>query len=357
MDSKRVVLGAQFAAALAVERARLAAESAGPSPLSGRAYDIERDEFDLSAVVQAPLDSEVEAVVTAWRDYGPDGRKALRHSLSLEDNYTLIQFAKRMAVRSLNESSPEPGAHGLLALAMIDESRIDPRDASGAAGLLNHAAGAWRDRSAIPFEAIIALATPGMRELVREARGSTLEDWGYREHRTGKGVGLIRCGWRRYNPSLDLADVAARVGSRVFSSQYVVEIEVATDLPAIWFDKGGRKHAEQMLERSLGVALITGRLRRALGNGAEQMFLTWIAELPSSDDCVQLVADVGSGSAHDGRYVVAVSAGRLFALCVAGSFQQGVEPYESRARLVELAEQVQAELKRRSLGASRQAAP
>ena len=342
MEPKPVVLGAQFADALAMERARLASGSAGPSALSGKAYDPERGEFDLRAVVHAPLDSEVEDLVRAWRSSRADGREVVRSSLSLEDNYTLIQFAKRMAVRALNQSSPEPCEYGLLALAMIDESRIDPRDASWAAGLLNHAA--RRARSAILFERAIALATPGMGELLRQGHDSTLEDWGYCELKTSTGIGLVQCGSSRYNPSVDLADVAGQVGARVLSSRYVLEIEVATELPAIWFDKGARKHAEEMLERSLGIALISGTLRRGFGNTAGQMFLTWIVELPSPDDCAQLVADVGNGSAHEGRYVVAVSAGRLFALCVAGSFQQGVEPYESRTALTELAERTRVEL-------------
>jgi hypothetical protein len=342
LEPKPFVLGAQMAAAAAMERARLASGLPGPSPLSGKAYDPERHEFDLSDVVHAPLDIEVEHLVRAWRESGADGRAVLRRSLSLEDNYTLIQFAKRVAVRALNQSSSEPCEHGLLALAMIDESRIDPRDASWAAGLLNHAAG--RNRSAILFERAIALATPGMGELLRQGRDSTLEDWGYCELKTSTGIGLVQCGSSRYNPSVDLAAVAGRVGARVLSSRYVFEIEVTTELPAIWFDKGGRKHAEEVLEQSLGVALIRGTLRRGFGNTAGQMFLTWIVELPSRDDCAQLVADVGNGSAHEGRYVVGVSAGRLFALCVAGSFQQGVEPYESRAALTELAERTRAEL-------------
>ena len=341
MQPKPIVLGAPFAAARAMERARLASGSAGPSPLSGRAYDPERDEFDLGAVVYAPLDTEVESVVKAWRDSGPDGREELRRSLSLEDNYTLIQFAKRMAARALNQPSPEPCEHGLLALAMIDESRIDPRDAAWAAGLLNHAG---RNRPAILFERAIALATPGMGELLRQGRDSTLEDWGYCELKTSTGIGLVQCGSSRYNPSVDLADVAGRVGARVLSSRYVLEIEVATELPAIWFDRDGRKHAAETLERSLGVVLIRGTLRRGFGNTAGQMLLTWIVELTSPNDCAQLVSDVGNGSAHEGRYVVAVSAGRLFALCVAGSFQQGVEPYESQAALTEIAERTRVEL-------------
>jgi hypothetical protein len=344
MEPKPFVLGTEFAAARAAEQARLATTSPGPSPLSGSAYDPERDEFNLITVVQTPLDLKVERLVTAWQGSGAPNRDAMRRSLSLEDNYTLIHFAKRMAVEALNRASPEPCEHGLMALAMIDDSRIDPRDASFAAGLLNHATRASSNRSANPFERAIAMATPGMGELLRQSEGSTLEDWGYCERTTSKGIGLIQSGWARYNPTVDLADVAARVGARVLVDRYVVEIKIATELPPIWFDKTRRKHAEETLEGSLGMAAIRGTLRRAFGEHPSQMLMVWIAEMPSADDSVQLLADVGNGVAHEGRYAVGVSAGCLFALVVAGSFQQGVEPYESLSALTDLADETRAVL-------------
>ncbi|HET9515952.1 MAG TPA: hypothetical protein VFO95_18610 [Gemmatimonadales bacterium] len=344
MEPKPIVLGAALAAARAAERVRLESGALRPSPLSGRAYDPERGEFDLSAVVEAPLDVEVENLVRKWRALGADEREAVRRSLSLEDNYTLIHFANRMAVRALNWSSPERCELGLIALAMIDESRIDGRDATWAGGLLNHAAGAWRSRDGNLFERVAAVATPGMAKLLREGVGSTLEDWGYCERRTSNGVGLIKCGWAPYRPTVDLADIAERVGRRVLSSRYTVDIEVAAEIPSVWFDPSRRTHAEQVLERARGVAAIFGNLRRTVGGGPNQAVMVWIAEMPCPEDCVQLAADVGRGLAQEGTVVVGVSTARLFTLCVAGSFQQGVAPYESPETVADLADRIRAVL-------------
>lgn len=336
MEPKPVVLGQQIAAAQAAERARLAADGPMPSPLGNRHYDPERGEFNLTTIVASLLDSEIYTVVSAWRGSGIEERKAVRRALSLDDNYTLIQFSKRMAVRALNERSSDACAQGLTALAMIDESRIDPRDASWAAGLLNHAAKKQPDHSKTMCDEAMALATPGMAQLLSASGRSTLDEWGYREWPTATGIGLIRSGWSHYEPTVDLAAVAQRIGSRVLSENYVVEIEVATDLPAVWFDQNRRDHAAELLKRCRGIVTLHGSLRRSAGTTEGQMFVMWVAEATSPSDGVQLVADVGERSTGDSRSVGAVSAGKLFALLVAGSSRQGVEPFESAATVNDL---------------------
>lgn len=342
MESKPVVLGLDIAAAQAAERARLAAGGLAPSPLSGKAYDAEQGEFDLTTLVESPLDSEVSGVVETWRASGSGQREDARRALSLDDNYTLIQFARRMAVRALNEPSSDACELGLTALTMIDESRIDPRDASWAAGLLNHAAGKQPGHSGTLFDRVIAVATPGMAELLRGSRDSTLEDWGYREWRRPTGTGLIRTGWARYEPTVDLAALAHQIASRILRDRYIVDIEVAAELPFVWFDKSRREHAAEVLERSPGIVAIHGSLRRIAGGTAGQMWVLWIAEVLSPADSVRLVADVGDGAALGGRFAFGVSAGRLFALLVAGSCQDGVEPVDSPAALKDLGGRIRA---------------
>lgn len=352
MESRPVVLGLEMAAAEAAERARLSKGGFSPSPLSGKSYDAERGEYNLLILVHAPLDSEIAGLVRAWLASGESERNQLRCALNLDDNYTLIQFAKRMAAQALSERSVESYALGLTALAMIDDSRIDPRDASWAAGLLNHSVSRQHadlgclDRAA-------AVATPGMGRLLRRATGTTLDDWGYREWRMSTGVGLIRSGWARYEPTVDLVSLVCSITSNVLSERYVVDDpEVATELPPVWFEEGKREDAVRLLERSLGVVSSHGRLRRVFGAADEQRLIVWFAELASSADGLELVAHVGGSETADGRFVVGVSVGRLFALLVAGSFQQGIEPFESAATLNDLGSRI-----RRWLGDAATGAP
>jgi hypothetical protein len=339
-DRKPIVLGQQMADARSAERARLDAGEVTPSPLAGKAYDAERGEFNLTSLVESALDSEVSRVVEAWVVSAARQWEDVRRSLSLGDNYTLIQFARRMAVRALNAPASDAFARGLSALAMIDETRIDSRDASSAAGLLNHAAPKLIGRSTTELDRAMNLATPRMAELMRQSKTSTLREWGYREWPTTTGVGLIRSGLAEYEPTVDLVAVADRVAAEILSHRYVVEIEVATAVPDVWFAQGSRAHATKLLERSPGVVSIRGTLRRSTGRTTGQMFILWIAEVASPADGLQLVADVGEDAG--GRFVVGESVRCLFALLVAGSYQIGVEPVETLASLKEYGRRVRA---------------
>jgi hypothetical protein len=328
-----------MAAAEAAERVRVAGGAQVPSPLGGKQYVSERGEFNLGPLVPSELDDEIADFVERWRQTDESQREHLRSSLTLDDNYTLIQFAKRMAVRALNTARVESCNSGLTALAAIDESRIDSRDASWAAGLLNHAAGVVG--AAVAFDQAAAVATPGMAKLLREAVGSTLQDWGQREWRSDDGVGVVRSGWASYEPTRDLVAIAQRIESEVLSERYTLgDVEVATEIPMVWFTKDLRDHAASVMERALGVVSTHGHLRPVVAPPAGQMLLAWIAELPQSDDGPQLVADVGRGDCCDGRFVVGVSTGRLFVLLVGGSWHTGVEPVESPEALRDMGSRI-----------------
>lgn len=97
------------------------------------------------------------------------------------------------------------------------------------------------------------------------------------------------------------------------------------------------------LERARGAVAIHGSLRKADSqHGRSQIFIEWVVEMPAATDAEQLVADVGNGAPLSGRFAAGVSEGRLFALLVAGSSQEGIEPYESSLTLAELARQTKA---------------
>ncbi len=259
---RQVVLGAQLAAARTAEEARIAAGGYDPSPLKGKAYRPERGDFSLMKLVPSDLDREISELAVTWRASDSVQRERIRRSLTMDDNYTLIQFAKRMAVRALNAS---PEAHcddGLSALAMIDESRIDPRDASLPAGLLSHAA--VRANSAVLFDRAIAFATPGMGERIRRPMKWTLKDCGYREWRSAGEIGLVCSGTAPYQPSIDLAAAAQRIGVQVLDGRYRVDdVEVATTLPPVWFARARRDHAAAILARSQGAAFLRAYSRPA----------------------------------------------------------------------------------------------
>jgi hypothetical protein len=345
MRRKPFVLGQQLADAHANEKARLAAGNAGPSPMPASEYDEERGEYALTSVTELPLDKALQGVVRAFESADAGTRATMQGSISLEEQYTLIQFAKRSAVLAVRTGSVARCGDGLLALAMIDETRIDPRDASWAAGLLGHAVASTSTDAANLVSRAAGMARPGMATILAEAAtGSSLADWGYREIRTGDGVvGFIASEFARYEPTLDLASVALRLAANLQRGRYLAEPKLAAKIPEVWFEPSHRESAQQLLRLAKAGVAIRGRLRKIhVDDPASQQYSQWVVEMPTADNADTLVRYVGPNGQLGDRFVIGVAAGRLFSLLVAGSCRQGVAPFESRDSLGVLARETAA---------------
>jgi hypothetical protein len=330
-----VVLGAELAAAQKAEEERIAAGVPGPCILPSDGYDLESGDYTLVVVRLLPRDFELRSIAIQFQDWDSRRRRAATDRLSLEDQYTLINFAKRAAVLALNADPVEWCRAGAMALSMIDEARVDPRDVWVAEGLLNHAIS--RLSEPVEREAFEKAIDPNIRGTFTGK--SKLSDWGYAEISTAEGVGLIRRGGGSYTPTIDVTSVALQLAEAFRARRYVSYVVIAEKVPDVWFASSRREDARSRLSRALAAAVIHGDLRKEYSVDGMQMFVAWVVEMPGEGDCEQLVADVGTGTELDGRYVIGLAVGRLFALLVAGSWQQGVEPYESPSTLAELAEE------------------
>jgi len=269
----------------------------------------------------------------------------------MHEQYTLIHFAKRCSVLALNERSTARAEDGLLAVAMIDETRIDPRDGAWAVGLLAHALEvAGTDGQRVVSEAA-ALATPAMAKIVMGAReGSRLSEWGYAQIQNEHGdVGLVRSGFERYEPTIDMTALALRLAASLRHGRYIADPELAAEVPVIWFEKAHRSSAEQLLMKALGSVSVNGKLRRAYTNEPfSQQFVQWVVEMPSAEDARTLARYVGVNTRLGGQFVIGVASGRLFSLLVAGSVMEGVAPFETRESLAPLVDQTRALLQEAS---------
>jgi hypothetical protein len=338
---KTVVLGAELAAAQRAEGERLASGIPIPSPLHNHRYDFENGDYNLVAVSSLQIDLKLLGFTKDFRDLNSPQRDEIARQLSFDDLYTLIHFVKRAAVLALNRDSFEWCRAGLVALSMLDKTRIDARDAWWSAGLLRHAI---NTAPAITEELSEEVARNGFSHiaglLTDSLEPSKLSDWGYVELRTTNGVGLIKHGGKRYEPSIDLTTTAIKISEARAMSRYVADVEIATDLAEIWFAKNSRDDAGVTLSRARATASIHGALRKDYYCENNQMFIAWIVEMPASRDCEQLLSDVGMGICKSGRFVVGTSVDRWFALLVAGSWQEGVKPYESQETLTSIGEQI-----------------
>jgi hypothetical protein len=336
---KTVVLGAEWAAARKAEEARLTAGVIGPSPLPEEKYDFERGDFDLVAVTPLALDLELRAFTQEVRQMDLDEQCELQMRPAFNDLCTLIHFIKRCSVLALNENKMEWCLAGLTALSMIDLKRVDWRDAKWAAGLLEHAIMKNEDVQEKLTEAAVHLPGNAIDFLKHLPATSTLLDWGYDEINRGNGIGLIERSFAEYRPTVDLTGIALQISEKLTRGCYVGHVEIATEIPEIWFSKAEQQEVKLRLTKSRGVAAVRGSLRAVFGSNYDQMLVEWILEMPTADDCKYFSKAVGSGTPLRGRYAVGVPVDNLFALLVAGSIKEGVKPYENLSSLRELSKQ------------------
>jgi hypothetical protein len=296
------------------------------------------------------LDIELRDFVNRFASMNSEDRSTARNRISMDEQYKLIQFAKRSAVLALKERNIERCEQGLLALAVIDENRIDSRDASWAAGLLGHSTHSLAG-STDAFESAISIATSGMAKIIGQQRGQgILSSWGYSEVQTSDGVGFIRCEFSPYEPSIDLTSIAIEVATALDAGRYVAEPEIASEIPSIWFPKSVRSSAEVSLARALATVKISGELRKNVTEkAAEQMFALWIAEFPRDDNAKELASWIGNGVDHDQRFAVAFVVRRLFGLAVAGSSHIGTSSFESIESLRFLLQPIENQLSKMDL--------
>ncbi len=93
-----VVLGQQLADAAANEEKRLAAGPVGPSPMPNQTYSAELGESSLIVVSQLPLDTELQSLTANFRSWNTEQRRKAQEAISMDEQYTLLHFAKRCAV-------------------------------------------------------------------------------------------------------------------------------------------------------------------------------------------------------------------------------------------------------------------
>lgn len=213
-----VVLGQGMANAAEVEkRRRLTEADLGPSPMPTASYDFWRGELSLVNPGPLQLDSEVTEVVRAFRQRDASGRSAMRRAISMDEFYTLLAFSKRQAVFAIREQSADPIEIGLGALAMIEAKRTDYRDILGTLSFLYHAAARLGLDPRVAFGAAALISEPETGLLIEGFAARKPEDldlrdaWGYDEVVTDGGLGFIRWGFRKYDPTSDLKRVAMDV--------------------------------------------------------------------------------------------------------------------------------------------------
>lgn len=347
------VLGQQLADAHSAETKWRESGAGGESPLPDTDYDFWRGDLSLIAPTANPLDDEIRRVCRQYARSDAGGRYKIRHSISMDQFYTLINFAKRAAVFGIREAKAELVVDGLTAIAMIEQKRVDFRDVLWCLGLLYHAANKAGGNADQMFHDAAALAESEVAEFFVNFTEQTPDyrdirtSWGYDEVQTDDGAGFIGWGFNDYNPTIDLKSTIIDISELVASDSYQPsQVEVATELPDVWL--GGRQSAasQRILSSIRAGATVSASLRPDKhADHDSQQFTVFLVETANELDAQTLYQSAQANKSPN-HCKFALARSRLFCLVVARSFVDGVDSYETNESLTRFSDGLDAILER-----------
>ena len=351
-DDEPFVLGQQLADAHDAET-KWKELGGGSSPLPETEYDFWRGDLSLIRPTPNDLDGEIRDVCRKYALLNADERSEIRHSIRMDQFYTLMNFAKRSAVFGLRDSNANLVFDGLIAVAMIEQDRVDFRDILMTLGIMHHAVNRAGGNADEMFRAAAKMAQPEVAKFFvnfttqsRKYRGLR-ESWGYDEVETSDGVGFIGWGFRDYDPSVDLKSTIIDISQLIASDHYQPsQIQVATELPDFWL--GGQKNpaSKRAFSGIRGGASVSASLHPDKHDENEsQQFAVFLVETANESDAQTLfqMAEAHKSTKH---CKLALARSRLFCLVVARSFVVGVDSYETNESLMRFSDRLSAVLER-----------
>jgi hypothetical protein len=297
-DDDVVMLGTEMAAAIAAERAHVAP---GQSPIAGVQYP--DGAGGMWRWVECPQDAGMAAFVDGYAAADDQGRAVARASLTMDDLYTVLLFARRRSFAAIRTGDPHAAVAAFDALSVIDIRRVDWRDVVAGAMLAGYAAAHAGARVTAAAAAAIGRADSGTAEVLARASNDDVDlgqSCGYRIVPTATGRVLFEDGFRSYEPDRDLASIALSVAAAIEADGgYRIDaLSIGTDLPPIWVGANSDGRVADALAGLTGCASIGGYPIAAPGRSPRAHFLTvYLAEAATADQA----AIVAGGASVGGR--------------------------------------------------------
>jgi hypothetical protein len=325
-----VFLGMRLAVARAAEELHRATPS-GPSPLRNVTYP--RSAAALWRWVGAREDTEVWAFVRAYT--AVEDRERVRASLTMEDFYTLLTFARRCVLAALRNEDPGAAEVAFDALSAVDVERVDWRDVVVAASLASFAA----HRVGLEPDEVLTgaarRADPLVADIIERAvtREIDLATWGYQEVLTREGPVLVDSHGRPPAGAEDLLERATGVVDLVDDDGIyeVTDIAVVNELPAVWLDD--TPAVGEARQRLRALVTVRGEPPDA---SYRDFLLVFLAEAEEERHAEAIAA--AAERARDGAVQLGIAVGRRCAVVIASSSVVGepcVEDPESLDRFRE----------------------
>jgi len=320
-----------MARAIEREESHRAATGAITSPLAGVAYDPWSGALDLHRFVESPVDTAVGEFAASCEKLGTEAEAGeVRAALSMDDFYTLLAFARRAALASLQGRSSPSLHHGLVALTAIDQERVDLRDVSVAAELLAWAMARAGVDHAIEFQTASRRCEPGVADTlshIANRSANELEPGMWRPVQTAAGPILAEDYFERFEPAIDLIGIAIAVRDVIEADAYrVSSLTVATELPSVWLTPTDPGAIERALERVRACVSVRGELDpTAASTARDQQLLVFLAEAGSTDDA-RLIA--GAAVPAESHKALGLADGSVCCVVIANSIVAGVPAFE-----------------------------
>lgn len=331
---RQFVIGQAIAAATEAERRRLHEPDLAQSPMPSGRYDSWQQGDGLLSPSRTHLDSAISAICRDFANKDPEDRAQIRHSISMDEIYTLLTFSKRASVFALRDPDAPHLSDGLHAIAMIERDRVDIRDVLMALAIAYHAAVRTGRSVDDLFLDSAALAEPSIadrivRFLSRKDRND-LQGWGFQEVEIESGIGLVERQNDRYRSTFDLLRIAIEIGHVVEADRYgAVNVTIGTSLPAVWLRGAEQGAVKRALKSVSAGAIVRAQLRPDVHpTHASQSFLVFIQEFRNAKSAVSFL-ELSRAAQDLGTPTASVQQGRLFCLVVGRSWMAEVSAYET----------------------------
>lgn len=324
-----------MAAAVAAEE-RHQQVSSLPSPLTGLSYELKRGEYDLFRFVESETDELVALTALRALELRREELVEFRDALTQDDFYTLLTFARRVAVRVLRGHADQLSA-GWAAVGLVDSERVDWRDAAVATGLLGYCAARTDTDPRAAVSRALTIAEPGMVEIIRRYVKSAhdgLSVGGYREIETADGPALVSSDGEPFDPTIDLLSVAGSLTQIVEADEYrVTHVTTGTRIADVWLPSASSRSIEKIRQGIRACLSISAAPQTEVSAVfPPHMLLAFIAECATAEHAL-LLTRAAKQSATSKDAALAVTQGRLCVVVVARSTVEGIGPIESTDRL------------------------
>lgn len=163
---------------------------AGGQPFAERLSSEHTAGYDLT-LQPSTIDTTVKQLIDRYSALAPADREAFLTPFSMDQSFTLLLFAIRMAMLAVREHSTQRIVDGLMAL-VIEDCRLDWREVLIVCSLLNHSAQLIGADATALFDRAAGMASPTtaehLRGFVRRDPGlQRVESFGWRASGSGAG--------------------------------------------------------------------------------------------------------------------------------------------------------------------------